>query len=65
MEIKAYKKDSEYSYTLGAFPTFELLKTRPEIVREIVLHSTFTDKEGIYDLAEKNHISVVTNDKLI
>ena len=65
MEIKPYKKDSEYSYTLGAFPTFELLKTRPDKVREIILHSTFTDKDSIYELANAGNIPVVTNDKLI
>ena len=26
MEIKSYRKDLFYSYTLGAFPTIELLK---------------------------------------
>ncbi len=65
MEIKAYKKDSGYSYTLGAFPTFELLKTRPEIIREIIVHSTFTDRENLEELAGKHNIPVVTNDKLI
>ena len=65
MEIKPYKKDSDYSYTLGAFPTFELLKTRPEKVRQIILHSTFTDKEGIYEEANRHNIPVAVNDKLI
>ncbi len=65
MEIKPYKKDSEYSYTLGAFPTFELLKTRPGIVREIIVHSSFTDTKSIEELAGRSGIPVVTNDKLI
>ncbi|MCR5585792.1 MAG: TrmH family RNA methyltransferase [Lachnospiraceae bacterium] len=65
MEVKTYKKDSEYSYTLGAFPTIELLKTRPEIVKEIIIHSTFTDREFIEETACKHNIPIVSNDKLI
>ncbi len=65
MEIKAYKKDCDYSYTLGAFPTIELLKTRPETVREILIHSSFTDRAIIEDTAKKFDIPVITNDKLI
>ena len=65
MEVKTYKKDSDYSYTLGAFPTFELLKTRPEIVKNVIVHSTFTDREEIEEISRKHNIPVVTNDKLI
>ena len=38
MEIKSYKKDNFYSYTLGAFPTIELLKNHPEHVLKIYIH---------------------------
>lgn len=65
MDIKPYKKDFDYSYTLGAFPTFELLKTNPEKVKAVIVHSTFTDKEGIYSLCGPNNIPVEINDKLI
>lgn len=47
MEIKSYKKDAEYSYTLGAFPTFELLDAMPECVETVLVHSTFTDREKL------------------
>ncbi len=47
MEIKKYKKEAEYSYTLGAFPTLELVDAMPEKVMEILVHSSFTDKELI------------------
>ena len=43
--IKPYKKDATYSYTLGAFPTIELIKCRPEKVMKVLVHSTFTEKE--------------------
>ncbi len=65
MDIKTYKKDCDYSYSLGAFPTFELLKTNPDKVKTVILHSSFTDKEGIHELCDKNGIPVEINDKLI
>ena len=65
MEIKTYKKDAEYSYTLGAFPTIELLKTRPDEVLEIYVHSTFTDMKTIEELAKPHHIPVSVRDKQI
>ena len=65
MEIKAYKKDAEYSYTLGAFPTIELLKTRPKEVLEVYVHSTFTDVKTIEELAKPYGIPVSIKDKQI
>lgn len=65
MEVKPYKKDAEYSYTLGAFPTIELLKTRPEEVLEVYVHSTFTDMDTILKLTEPHHIPVLRQDKTI
>ncbi len=65
MEIKTYKKDAEYSYTLGAFPTIELLKTRPQEVLEVYVHSTFTDVQTIEELAKPYGIPVLRQDKII
>ena len=65
MEIKTYKKDAEYTYTLGAFPTIELLKTRPEEVLEVYVHSTFTDVKTIEELAKPYGIPVLRQDKVI
>ena len=65
MEIKSYKKDSEYSYTLGAFPTIELLKTRPKEVLEVYVHSTFTDVHTIEELTRPHGIPVIRQDKII
>ncbi len=53
MEIKKYKKEAEYSYTLGAFPTLELVDAMPEKVIEIIVHSSFTDKELIEEKCRK------------
>jgi len=65
MDIKTYKKDAEYSYTLGAFPTIELLKTRPEEVLEVYVHSTFTDVATIEALAKPYGIPILRQDKII
>ena len=65
MDIKSYKKDAEYSYTLGAFPTIELLKTRPQDVLEVYVHSTFTDIETIEALTKPYHIPILYQDKMI
>ncbi len=63
-QIKPYKKGVNYSYTLGAFPTFELLKGYPELVREVYIHSTFTDRENLLELCGENKIPALTDDKL-
>lgn len=65
MDIKPYKKDAEYTYTLGAFPTIELLKTRPEEVLKVYVHSTFSDAATIETLAEPYGIPVLRQDKVI
>ncbi len=64
-QIKPYKKDSDYSYTLGAFPTFELIKNRPEIVRKVLTDSSFTDMEKLKKLCKQYGIQVEENNKLI
>lgn len=63
--IKPYKKDVDYSYTLGAFPTIELLKCKPEKVMKVLIHSTFTEKETVEELCKKNGIPVEYSDKQI
>ena len=50
MKIKAYKKDFDYTYTLGVFETIELLKNRPDLVliliriKEFLLLMKFVEK---------------------
>lgn len=45
MSYKVYSKKRDYSYTWGAFPTFELIDHRPDLLQRVLLHSS-TD-EGI------------------
>lgn len=66
MEIKSYKKDTFYSYTLGAFPTIELLRNQSNHVIKILIHTSFNNKEVI-DLifSLKGNAEIEYNDKLI
>lgn len=66
--MKVYKKGDETSYTLGVFPTIELLKTRPEDVVRVVVHSSIQQNKGyplIKELCEKHHIHIDEHDKTI
>jgi TrmH family RNA methyltransferase len=64
-QIKPYKKDADYSYTLGAFPTFELIKARPGIVRKVILDTGFTDQDKLKQLCEQQKLPYEFNNKLI
>lgn len=61
---KIYKKDYDYSYTMGIYPTIELLKSRPCVVREVVIHSKLEDLSVIKAICEKNNIPIIHNDKV-
>ncbi len=63
--VKPYKKEFDYSYTLGAFPTFELLDTRPEIVRAVILHPGFTERERITARCAAQGIPVRADERLL
>lgn len=64
-QIKPYKKDAPYSYTLGAFPSYELIKSRSEQVRKVLVDSSYTDVANLQKLCEEKCIPMEYNDKLI
>lgn len=64
-QIKPYKKDSDYSYTLGAFPTYELIKARPDQVRRVLVDSSFTDQEKLQSICKEHDIPIEINNKQI
>jgi TrmH family RNA methyltransferase len=64
-QIKPYKKDADYSYTLGAFPTYELIKARPNQVRKVLIDTSYTDRDNLRRLCEEKNIPIEYNDKLI
>ena len=39
MALKSYKKNLDYSYTLGVYPTLELLQSRPDLTKTVLLKS--------------------------
>lgn len=67
-KIEKYNKSNEYSFTFGAFPTFELIKNKPEQVICILLHSKLKmsdDIKKLMDICEKRNINVKYDDKTI
>lgn len=50
---KAYKKDYGYSYTLGFYPSLELVKYHPELVLKVIYSSKAKNVEGLRILKSK------------
>lgn len=68
MEIKKYSKENNFSYSFGAFPTYELLDKKPKKVRAIILHEKLEKSDEInkiIDKAKALKIPIQTNGKLI
>ena len=59
MKITKYKKDFDYSYSLGAFPTIELLQNKSNKVIAIYIHPSFNN-EKVLQLIHQN----VDNNKI-
>ena len=62
-ELKAYKKNFEYSYSPGAFPTFELLNKRPQEALGVLVSPTFTEMEKLKNVCAKHGIEVREDEK--
>lgn len=62
--FKKYKKEFDFSYTFGAFPTIELLKSDYEILF-IFIHSKYEKKEELESLCKKRNVKIIYNDKII
>lgn len=68
MQIKPYKKSFEYTYSLGVFPTLELLEHKSDSVVKILLTSNSMENTGvkkIFEISKKQNIEVEINDKAI
>ncbi|MBO4461284.1 MAG: TrmH family RNA methyltransferase [Lachnospiraceae bacterium] len=58
---KKYQSKCDYSYTLGAFPTIELLKNKPDKVIKILIHPDMDSEEQLdilNELCNKNKIEL-------
>jgi RNA methyltransferase, TrmH family len=67
-KITRYKKGCGYSYSLGIFPTIELLKHKSEKVIKVFLGANSKDSQGIdliKNLCEKNGIVYEKNEKML
>jgi len=58
VKLRAYKKEFDYSYAIGVFPTLELLDARPEQVLQVLLSSQAGTNAGVAKIqricAERN-----------
>jgi len=65
-KLKPYKKDSEYSYALGASPAIELLQNKPNDCFKVIFSPSYTDKgDKIKNLCGKYKIEIEENQKII
>lgn len=68
MNYKSYNKDNNFSYTFGAFPTYELLTKKPDLAIEIIVHEKLeksSDIDGILSVAKSRNIPITQNGKLL
>lgn len=66
--FKKYKPEFDYTYTLGTFPTLELLRHKPQEVVKVFVHSSAVESEGVsevYKLCDEHNIEIVVSDKQI
>lgn len=59
--LEAYRRELDYSYAPGMFPSLEALGKRPELVRRLLLSTRAEDSEGLRKLtalAQANHIRI-------
>ncbi|MBQ7227195.1 MAG: TrmH family RNA methyltransferase [Clostridia bacterium] len=63
--FRAYDKNGEISYSLGAFPTVELIKRRSEDVLSIALHSKFRITDEVEAILESVKDKVITSDRAV
>lgn len=66
--MKVYQKSAKESYTLGVFPTLELLTHQISHVKRVILNSKGERNDGIKkirDICAKHHIDVEVNDRTI
>lgn len=67
-KIEKYDKDRDYSFSFGAFPTFELIKRKPKQAVCVLLHSKLKmshDIQKLIEICEKEKIEVRYDDKSI
>lgn len=66
-ELKMYKKKDDHSYILGSFPTFELLRAKPEMAEMILLHSDASEeiREKLELECKKLGVALIQSDRIV
>jgi len=65
---KLYKNEVDFSYSLGVFPTIELIKYKKQYIQRVVIKSDCSHSEGVLEILElcrKNQIPFEYNDRFI
>lgn len=62
---KKYKKEFQHSYTLGPFPTFELLRACPQHALGVYLHETFHQREKLEALCAEKGVPISLSAKAL
>lgn len=66
-KIRQYKKDMEFSYTLGVYPTIELLKHAPNRAMQVFISPTSDRNEGvnyIRELCKRHSITLDVSERV-
>lgn len=66
--LEAYRRELDYSYAPGVFPSMEALQKRPETVRRLLISGKGLESEGVQKLialAEGHRIRIETADKAL
>jgi rRNA methylases len=66
--MKKYKKEYDYSYTSGIFPSMELIHKKPNLVFKIVISSKLENediKKELIEFSKQRNIELETNDNTI
>ena len=66
--LENYRRESDYSYAPGFFPSMEALTKQPESVRRVLLHSKLepsTNVEMLLDLCQRYHVRTEIADKAL
>lgn len=65
MDFVKYKKDLDFSYTMGAFPTIELLNSKKFQAISVLIHSKYEKKEELIEICKEKNVEYILNDKII
>lgn len=66
MKIEKYKRESDFSYALGATLTYEILKNCPQFAKKVFISSHIEQTDAVKDMlrmCKENGIEVEENDK--